>query len=192
MEEVLKDSMNELILKKKKYEGNEELADDIRFVLGIDDYRLGLDKFGMEQNDDREEVVKTDRHFTSFDKVSVAEMTQHILCLDLLDLKYDKEKLLTDKDYRWSVIEKLYEKPEKPGEYKNWTILRYFRVNKWADYEKLLKTEKYMKIREDYEKQFEKEKQERENKELVPKSVPKSVRKSVRKSVVEVENNGDL
>jgi hypothetical protein len=147
----------------------------------------------MEQNDDRKEVVKMDRHFTSIDKLTVTKMMQFILCLNSLNLIYDKEKLLTDKDYRWSVIEKLYEKPEKPEEYKNWTILRYFGVNKSEDNQHLLKTDKYIKIREDYEKQFEKERQERKNKELVPKSVPNSVpklvRKSVPKSAVEVENN---
>jgi hypothetical protein len=45
MEEELKDTMNELTLKKKKYEEYKELTDDIRFLAGIDDYGLGLDKY---------------------------------------------------------------------------------------------------------------------------------------------------
>jgi hypothetical protein len=92
--------------------------------------------FGNEVNGE----VKKDNN------INVTTMMQYILCLDTLNLSYDKS-----------------------GKYKDWSILRYFRVYKSEDSQKKLETDKYIKIREDYEIQFEKEKQERENKELVPK-----------------------
>jgi hypothetical protein len=155
---------------KKKYKKVNDLTEDARFLLGVDDYGLGIDAEERRDNN-----------------INATTMMQYILCLDTLELPYDKEILLNDKDYRLSIIEKLYEKSGKIGKYKNWTVLRYFWENKSEDSQHILKTDEYIKILEDYEKQFEKEMQEREYRELVSKSVPKSVRKSVRKSAVEVE-----
>jgi hypothetical protein len=131
-----------------KFRGKpEKMVNNLNFLLGLYD-------FWNEINDNN---------------INVTAIMQYILCLDTLNLSYDKEKLLSDKDYRLSIIEKLYKKYGKSGKYKDWTILRYFWEYKSEDSQKILETEIYRRIRKDYEKQFQKEKQERENKELVPK-----------------------
>jgi inorganic triphosphatase YgiF len=115
---------------------------------------------------------------------------QYTLCLDTLNLPYDKEKMLNDKNYRLNRVDELSEKYEGNKEYKNWSILRYWWVNGYEKNQRLLQTDKYIKIQGDYEKQFEKERQERESVfKSISKSVPKSLPKSLPKLAVEVENN---
>jgi hypothetical protein len=56
------------LLTKRKYGRGSDITQDIRFIAGLDDFRLGISKFGLEENDDREEVnvdVKKDNNITT-------------------------------------------------------------------------------------------------------------------------------
>jgi hypothetical protein len=82
------------------------------------------------------------------------EMMVYVLCLeDLLKIKYDEDRLLTDVDYGQNTIKKLNEKSDI---YNSKSAIEYFRA--FGNRDKL-KTGKYIRKLEEYQRRIKMEEQ---------------------------------
>jgi hypothetical protein len=119
-----------------------------------------IDVLIQKKREKNQREVERCKEYNPFKNISVTEIMDYVLCLDKLKIQYDEDRLLTDKGYYLSIIKKLNEKFDK---YNGGSAVEYFRTFKNKD---KLKTEKYIKNLEEYEKRFEREERERNEDEL--------------------------